>query len=370
MPDANNISAPPLYYLQSQVDNSNWVLTVTTSDDFKQITSAGVRIKRKTLDESQLWAIENDERGGSAGLLLRNPFAGSSRDSRGLYLRAGGAQGDGPVTVQTYDDGDAEFVWRRENAGDWGCFNKLNDWEQKLEIKGDGPYDQNADICCYEYDGGSPHEQWKLISYAPSFSDVDIEYSNDRTEYKTPYAASVQVFDNSSGATPADYTATLTTTTTSSYTHSVSDSTASMLGWAAKFGAKFSIKQVFEVSGEGTISGSTTETHTVGEQDTITKSIAATASVKVTVAPGRKYQVKLMVEECVLTRDYTATLTRALSDGTQQSFTIAGTYTYKGAFKHETVLEDITTSAAPVTLSSVPVTRDVGVDSVTKSIQF
>jgi hypothetical protein len=28
--------------------------------------------------------------------------------------------------------GDAEFIWRKEEGDNWGCLNKLSDWEQKL----------------------------------------------------------------------------------------------------------------------------------------------------------------------------------------------------------------------------------------------
>jgi hypothetical protein len=52
---------------------------------------------------------------------------------------------------------DPEFIWHHEQGDDnWGCLNKHSDSEQKLNVRGDGPYDENTPIIQYGYDKGPP----------------------------------------------------------------------------------------------------------------------------------------------------------------------------------------------------------------------
>src|SRR4030081_3367104 len=118
-----------------------------------------LRLNHNTVDQRQLWVRQDDK--GRGGFFLRNPFLD-------LCLRAGSSQG-GNVTMAKKSMDDPEFIWVKERGDDWGCLHKISDSEQKLNVGGNGPYNENTPIIQYEYDKGSDHELWKLVQYDPEF---------------------------------------------------------------------------------------------------------------------------------------------------------------------------------------------------------
>ena len=152
--------SPTLYVIQSKINSSDWVLTVKGDSNYS------LHLNHNTVDPRQLWVREEDAARG--GFFLRNPFLDRC-------LRAGSSQG-GTITMASKSMGDAELIWRKEQGDDWGCLNKLSDWEQKMNVAGNGPYDENTPIIQYEYDRGSDHELWKLVKYDPNFGPAVIIY--------------------------------------------------------------------------------------------------------------------------------------------------------------------------------------------------
>jgi hypothetical protein len=93
-------------------------------------------LNHNTVDQRQLWVREDDK--GRGGFFLRNPFLD-------LCLRAGSSQG-GNVTMAKKSMDDPEFIWVKERGDDWGCLHKISDSEQKLNVGGNGPYNENTPI--------------------------------------------------------------------------------------------------------------------------------------------------------------------------------------------------------------------------------
>jgi hypothetical protein len=341
MPGTN--TAPQLYVVQSKIDNIDWVLTVKNggSTNTAEWTHerCGLHLDHNAYSDAQLWMKEDDARGG---FFLRAPTIETTSYPAGICLRAGGSQGNGGPILVPKTLADPELVWRKEDGDGWGCLNKLSDWEQKLQAKGDGPYDQNSELCNYEYDDGSDHELWKIVPYTPQYSAAQITYGEAQLSKGDPITATSQIFQNHSATTAADFTATLSTSQTKSHTHSVSEGSSKTLSITQAIGAKFTIEKVFEVNETTTFSQATTRSTTIGEQDTISDSVTATSSVKVTVPPSKRYEVALLAHRCTLRAPYTATLTRKKPDGSAgATYTISGEYVYSGAYRYEVAVYDL-----------------------------
>ena len=339
---AGTNTTPQLYVVQSKVGNSDWVVTIKNStpniSDWTH-QSSGLHIDHNAYSDAQLWMKEDDARGG---FFLRAPTIESSTCPTGICMRAGGSQGNGAPTLVPKTMADPELIWRKEQGDDWGCLNKLPDWQQKLQLAGDGPYDENSQLCNYEYDNGSDHELWKLVPYTPQYSAASIVYGETQLSKGDPITATSQVFVNHSATATADFTATLSTSQAQSHTHSVSDTSAKSLSVTQAIGAKFTIDKVLEVSETSTISATSSQSTTIGDQDTVSNTVTATTSVKVTVPPAKSYEVALLANRCTLVAPYTATLTRMKPDGSSgATYTISGQYTYSGAYRYEVAIYDV-----------------------------
>jgi hypothetical protein len=324
--DMSDAVSPTLYVIQSKISNSDWVLTAKPDDSH-------VHLDHNAVDPRQLWVREDDAARG--GFFLRNPFLDRC-------LRAGSSQG-GQVTLAPKSMADAEFIWRKEQGDNWGCLNKLSDWEQKLNVAGNGPYNESTAIIQYGYDRGSDHELWKLVQYDPNFGPTAISYDTGRQQLVLgePITADVTNLDNRSSTAQLNATVTLHTTAQKTETHSVSDTTQNTLAVALTFGAKFSIEKVFEVSESGTVTETQSTSRTVGSQSSVSTTIDISASANIVVAPGKNYNVSLMARRCTLTIPYTATVTRRAVNGKPgASYTISGTYRYENAYRYDVVVMD------------------------------
>lgn len=333
--------SPTLYVIQSKINNSDWVLSVTGDNTY-------VHLDHNTVDPRQLWVREDDAARG--GFFLRNPFLDHC-------LRAGSSQG-GRVTVAAKSMGDAEFVWRKEQGDNWGCLNKLSDWEQKLNVAGNGPYNENTPIIQYEYDRGSDHELWKLVQYDPNFGPTTVNYDTGRQHLVLgePITADVTNLDNRSSTARLNATVTLHTTTQKTETHSVSDTTENTLAVALTFGAKFSVEKVFEVSESGTVTETQSTSRTISDQSSVSTTIDVSASANIMVEPGKNYDVSLMARRCTLTVPYTATITRRAVDGKPgATYTITGTYRYDNAYRYDIVVVDVGNGTPVPHAASAPI---------------
>lgn len=334
-------ATPQLYLVQSRIDNSDWVLTITHDGgaivDWAHDDCA-VHLGRNAYSDAQLWMKEDDARGG---FFLRAPTIEATAYPGGIVLRAGGSQGGGVALIKPKDLGDAEQIWRKED-GDWSCLNKLADWEQKLQVLGNGPYNEGAFLGNYEYDGGSDHEMWKLVPYTPDYATATITYGAGVLSKGDPITAASQKFSNHSATVASDFTATLSATRSTTHTHSVSDSSSKTFSLTQSIGAKFAIDKVFEVNETSTASASRTTSITIGDQDSVSESVTASSSVKVTVPAGKRYEVALVANKCTITAPYTAVLARKKPDGTAATaYTITGNYVYDGAYLYEVAVYEL-----------------------------
>ena len=320
---------PKLYLIQSKIDDSDWVVTVKTDANGNPFP----RINRYYYDVMQYWAKEDvaDARGG---FRLKNPFDN-------LYLLAGSSQG-GHVEMRALDTHNDEMIWRKENDDDWGCLNKHTDWEQKMQLSGDGPYNEDTAIIQYEYDRGSAHELWKLVEYTPDFGPTDVVYNE---QAKTlilgdPIAAVVVPVTNQSTSAAFGTTLTLQTTHQKTMSHAVTDQTQRTLTTVSTFGAKFSVEKVFEVSEQGSVTASKTTSRTINDQSGTSDTITVTAAVTVSVPPGKSYQVSLMARHCSLTVPYTATITRSTPGRAGVPYQISGVYRFESAYRYDILVAD------------------------------
>ena len=58
-------------------------------------------------------------------------------------------------------------VWRDDTIpGPFNAVNSLADWEQKINIPGNGPYNPGAELVTWEWSGGAANERWSWIALA------------------------------------------------------------------------------------------------------------------------------------------------------------------------------------------------------------
>lgn len=344
-----------LYVIQSKIRNSDWVLTATAPTATAPL--GVLRLGHNTVDQRQLWRLEENAR----GLVLRNPFLD-------LCLRAGKSQG-GDVSMAKYDNADQEFIWVKERGDDWGCLHKISDSEQKLNVGGNGPYNENTPIIQYEYDKGSDHELWKLVQYDPEFGPSDITYDMTKRTLTLgePVVGNATRVYNTTSTGKVVVTATVSVSTQKSITHSVSDATQNTMAVARTFGAKFSAEKVFEVSAGVTITETRSTGRTIGDTSGNSTTINATTSESITVEPGKAYDVWLMARRCTLTIPYTATIARKTIAGTPgESYPISGTYRYENAYRYDVLAADVTDSK-PVAAAAATTLREGIVPVITET---
>lgn len=348
MPNTNQESH--LYVIQSKIGNSNWALAVRNNTypdadimDWKH-EDCSVHLARLTNSDAQLWIKEEDDRGG---FLLRAAFLDCQAYPQGIYLRAGGSQASGPVTLVPNDGTDPEFIWNKEGGDGWGCLNKLPDSEQKLQVQGDGPYDESSKICNYEYDRGSDHELWKLIPRISDYTDTVVEYGKTTISPGAPFTAASGVIENTTGAT-TDVGTSLSTTRTTSYSHSVSHESSTTYSVTQSLGVTFKIKKVMEIEEQTSFTWATTNSTITGDEESVSESTTVTTDVTLSdVKAGKRYEVVIQANKATLTAPYTATLHHKRADGSVgQPFTISGVYTYDGAYQYKTIVFELDANGA------------------------
>lgn len=291
-----------------------------------------LHLNHNTVDPRQLWVREEDAARG--GFFLRNPFLDRC-------LRAGSSQG-GTITMASKSMGDAEFIWRKEQGDDWGCLNKLSDWEQKMNVAGNGPYDENTPIIQYEYDRGSDHELWKLVKYDPNFGPAVIIYEEGgqhltlggsdhsrRDEPRQPLLDCPVKLDCDLAYNHAENRDPFGQRYHTEYLVAHPDLwrqvryRQGLRGQRERFGNRDAVD------------------HASNRRPVFSQRYDISASANVIVEPGKNYNVSLMARHCTLTMPYTATITRRAIDGKPgASYTISGIYRFENAYRYDIVVAD------------------------------
>jgi hypothetical protein len=155
-----------LSFLQSQVGDSNYVLTTVPDSGIVRLTrmvTAPKNDAERALRHRQLWATQESFNGPSRGFAILNPFIFR-------YLKAGPYGGRLTLGVDETTKGDIFYFIRplllpppKETVFLQLLSMLNNDWH--LNVRGDAPWDEQDDIILWEQGHGDPNEMWRFTKY-------------------------------------------------------------------------------------------------------------------------------------------------------------------------------------------------------------
>jgi len=327
------------FYIQSRIGNSDWVLTAAPDN-------TNVRLTHKTGAFNQLWTARVDSRGGFFLVNVAND----------RVLKHTRLQG-GTVQLATSNLGDPAMLWKIDKFGGDGLNNigltTLGDWEQKLNVAGNGPYNESSKIIVWEYSRAAHNETWSLIADPGTFTVQDIQYDLGaaRINLNMPPRSSVAVRAPNSLSTPIRTTLKLSRTEASSRGFSYSQTDSKMLSITNTFRAQLTVKKIVEVENSTAVTVETKTENTFGRTEETSETNEVAMEVEVEI-PGNKtyeYQVQSFHGEVVV--PYKARLARTLPTGQVEYTNITGTYRNVSGTRYDIVARDITVPSKPVAIT-------------------
>ena len=334
---AANLSAPAqddprpvAFYIQSEVHNSDWVLS--------RNAQGKVRLAHKDGAIGQLWMREDDPRGG---FFLVNAETGEVMCQTRL-------QG-GEIVLKAKSLSDSAMLWRQEDyRGPWKGLNALRDWEQKLNLAGNGPYNENSVPILWEYSNKSPNECWQLIPDTGLITLESITYDMKQAQVSRvqPFLCQATSVDARQSGIPINTTVELVRSITVTRQFSYSESVSKSLKIAEKLGVKVKIKEIVEVSPEVSVEHSTATTTTYLEQTSQSTTASDKVSMQVQVPARTRYEFMVRVAYGKVTVPFTATIARVLPTGATQRDTITGRYTNVNSINYDIFAVDVTSGVA------------------------
>lgn len=336
-PAALQADKPTAFYLQSQVHSSDWVLA--------RNADGKVRLAHKNGSIGQLWMREDDPRGGffvvnvgSGEVLCRTRLQG------------------GEVVLKAKSLADSAMLWKIDpfGGGTWLGLTTFDDWEQKLNLAGNGPYNENSSVIVWEYSRGAPNERWQIVPDTGLITVESITYDMPRAQvsHLDPALCEATVIDNLAGAiaieTSVELARSVSVSRQFTYTHQTSDT----LKIATKLGSKLSVDKIAEVSGEISVERTKGTTITFGQQTTESTLVSDKLTVRVTVPPRTRYEYMVRVSYGRVSVPYTATLSRVLPNGTTERSEVKGIYTNVNSTRYDIVAVDVS-GGAPRTVQTL-----------------
>jgi hypothetical protein len=319
--------ASAAFYIQSRVHNADWVLARTPT--------GRVRLAHKTGELGQLWRRLDDRR---EGFFLVNV----ETDEVLTQTRFEG----GEVVLKQKNISDPLMLWRldRMDGGAWIGLTAFTDWEQKLNLAGNGPYNESTLVCMWGYSGGAPNERWQMIPDTCEMVVESLRYdlANARMPDLKPELCVATAVDNRDGTTQIETTVELTRARKVTRRFTYNSSVSEVVTIAHKLGAKLTFDAVVELSGEIAVEKKLQTGFTVGEETESSTADSDKLTARVKVPGGRHYEFMVRVYYGTVSVPYTATISRVLPDGSRKNTTITGTYTNMNAVKNEIVARDLT----------------------------
>ncbi len=137
--------------------------------------------ERRSTRNGQGYALINKER----GLCIAR---GSNENGTSLYLAS-----------VDYIERDDLAVWRDDTVGGtWNAINSFADWEQKINIPGNGPYGPGQSLISWEWDGGDDNELWVQLEdqRTVTIESIDFDLGVANLEDRNPIVAASQIVNN------------------------------------------------------------------------------------------------------------------------------------------------------------------------------
>lgn len=215
-------------------------------------------------------------------------------------------------------------MWRDEPA--FGGINSYADWEQKINIPGNGPYVDGQRLVTWGYSGGAPNESWFYVDDQTKTELIKFAFHMTTTDTFTKLQPDTKIDD--SGRNELDDPVPLKV----DFTYEVEDTVTFKDESGFKFGVDTEVTVGIPDIGEGSLKfGTESSTKEAKENGgKIKKSV--TLKTKVTVPPKSKAVCSIMFLRGQLDVPYTATMRYTYGNGKTVDRDFAGVFTRVSAY--------------------------------------
>jgi len=276
--------------------------------------------------EAQQW----EKRKVTSRTDTQNPIFGLiNRQTNTCVVRDGNHQGANLV-LRSPDTCNFEelAMWRDEPS--WGGINSYADWEQKINIPGNGPYSSGQQIVTWGYSGGAPNESWYYVQDNVTAELVSISFKEDLAKILQlpPVLFHTQVIENNSDVKQEGME--------TSYTTAIADN----YSFTEEKGQKFTMSQGLSVKlpeiGVGMkVTFKEELSFTFSTKTATSTSRSMTVTFNPPVAPRSKVQCQAIVLNGKLDIPYTAVVKYTSPGKTPVQKSIAGVFTRVNAWHIE-----------------------------------
>jgi len=228
---------------------------------------------------------------------------------------------------------DSKAVWRDELT--WGGINSMADWEQKINIPGNGPYRAGAQMVTWGYGGGAQNESWFQVPEQAQVDLVSINFNVTLANIlsnEAPIMAGCQTQNNSSDSVQP---CSLSYDQKQKDSVSFKDGSGLSIKTSVTVGAK--IPDIAEVS--STFSVANDVEYDNENSQSVEKELAANFTFN--VPPRSKVQATSTLLGGNLTVPYTAVFNRTYPNGSTAQQVVNGTFTRVSSYSVMTQLTQL-----------------------------
>ncbi|WAS95753.1 aerolysin family beta-barrel pore-forming toxin [Nannocystis punicea] len=224
-------------------------------------------------------------------------------------------------------------AWQHDNVqGTYNALASVQDWEQKVNAAGNGPYPAGSRVISWGWDGGDDNELWRFLSANSSnvLKRIDFDLNAGTIADLDPSIVTQQLINNDSDV---DQSQTLTYETKESKTETYEASAALELSvvHTVEVGAPVGFKTSLQLGAKVTTS------ITFGQSSTKEQTVSLTTPV---VVPKRtSVTVKVLVRRGRIDMPFTATYECTYPDGTVVEVKKTGMYHQVSAYDVHTNIE-------------------------------
>jgi len=282
-------------------------------------------------DPLQMW----EKREVTSRVDAQHPIFGLINKSRNMCISRTQNNNGTPLVLKSPDT--ISFsdlaMWRRE---DWGGLNSYADWEQKINIPGNGPYRDGQSLVTWKYSGGASNESWNFVAEASEIQLVSINFDIDAKQVLglTPENYTYQLIDNGSDiAQPNVQT---------SYTSSVEDSYSCTDETGIKISTDTSLTVGIPViDAKAKISLKTETNFKFSTTKATSTNTSVTATFSPTVPAKGKVKFTAMILSGKIDVPYTAQVKYIYPNGVVEQKSLRGTFSRVSAYNFTVKIDNV-----------------------------
>ncbi|WAS94536.1 RICIN domain-containing protein [Nannocystis punicea] len=211
-------------------------------------------------------------------------------------------------------------AWQDDTVqGQYNALASLQDWEQKINIFGDGPYASGSRCISWHWDGGSENELWRFASANREIALKRIEFLLDQGKVvQMPPSVFYRTRLVNNTTQEQEQTFQYATSKTKTETYSASAGLELSVGYQVEVSAPVGLKTTL------TLGAKVTTTITFGRTEETSESVTLTSPVKVPANSAVKANV--IMQHSQIDVPFRAVYDVTYGDGTKQEVVTNGMY--------------------------------------------